>query len=101
MMSESDSDSESGIMRVASLTPPPTEWEFVPETIKYNLKVKLQPSDKKKKILVYELKKGVALPYSPDIKGLNSLVLKKLSYFGLTCRRQTEDHLCKISGSND
>jgi hypothetical protein len=54
-------------MRVASLTSAPTEWDLMLETAVYRMKVKLNPTDRKKVILVYTLKKDVPLPYSPVI----------------------------------
>ena len=67
-MSDSDDDCVP-LKRVNSVTLP-LEWEEVPSNTDFIFKVKLVDMGGKWCKLAYKLKKGVLLPYSPDIDGL-------------------------------
>ena len=69
-MSDSDSDSSCEIRRVCSTDTLPLEWDCVPDSAEYQFKVKLNGPSGKRSRLIYTLKKGVDLPYSPTISGI-------------------------------
>ena len=64
-MSDQDSDSSCELIRTVSN---PAEWEFSPNNVDFQLKIK-KDNGKSFKIL-YTLKKGVGLPYTPVLADL-------------------------------
>ena len=72
-MFDSDSDDEVPLKRVSSVSGK-TKYEQVPFDIDFKLKQK-KTGEKSEKLL-YTLKEGVNLPYTPEIKGRRS----KLSF---------------------
>ena len=69
----SDSESDCELVRVCSSASMPTEWDFAPDSIDFHFKVKLNGQDGKRSRLLYTLKKGVELPYSPTISGIDKV----------------------------
>ena len=66
----SDSDSDSGLVRVSSVKKP--EYNEAPRDIDYKIKVK---EEDKPFGMLYTLKLGQSLPYEPDLSGRRHLEL--------------------------
>ena len=67
-MSDSDSDCCS-LVRLNSNPVAPVEFDFAPENLDFHIKVRMESGKFAK--LVYTLKAGTPLPYTPDIPGFS------------------------------
>ena len=65
-MFDSDSDDEVPLKRVSSVS---GKIEYEKVTFDIDFKLKQKKTGEKSKKLLYTLKEGVNLPYSPDIEG--------------------------------
>ena len=72
-MTDSDDSDCAPLVKVRSVSLP-TSWEEVPKDIDFVFKVKLCGQSGKWSKLGYTLRKGVSLPYSPIISGLNLII---------------------------